>query len=117
MQHFTITPAAPTALPESARPPAAISHILAKFDRDQLETLVEAAIERLDDLAGDPDFEDDTEDTECSEDEIGCGPGNWGSLGAYRDGGHDRFGPGCPLADPGEHGFRRAPTIKAISNG
>lgn len=45
-------------------PPAAITRILAQFDRPQLEGSIEVAIGLLDVADGDPDLEKDDDDTE-----------------------------------------------------
>jgi hypothetical protein len=45
-------------------PPAAVSRVLASFDRAQLAGFVAVAIDLLDLAAGDPDFEDDDADVE-----------------------------------------------------
>lgn len=74
---------------------------LGEVDRPKLETIIEAAIDAIDELDGDPDLEnydadqeDDDPGGQCSEDEISCGPGHWG--GYYQR----ATGPGCPLGDP-----------------
>jgi hypothetical protein len=70
-------------------PPAAVSRVLATFDRDQLASFIEVAIGLLDVADDDPDAEEDDDPGQCSEDEISCG---WPGFG-------DR-GPGCLIGDP-----------------
>jgi hypothetical protein len=71
-------------------PPAAISRVLATFDRHQLEGFIAVAIDLLDFADGDPDAEEDDDAGQCTEDEVSYsnGPGMWGG------------GPGCPISDP-----------------
>jgi hypothetical protein len=135
-------------------PPAAVTRVLATFDRHQLEGFIAVALDLLDLADGEPDDEEDdppeaggderdlswhewhtrgrrkgtsagyemadiggkhgipstmpTEDDEdddpaeeddpsgeCSEDEISCGPGNWGHWN-WRE-----AGPGCQISDEG----------------
>jgi hypothetical protein len=86
MQHQVILPARVQPVP-----PAAISRVLARLDREQLAGFIEVAIELLDVAAGDPDLElnGDEEDGTRAEDDFGCPSAN---------------GPGCPISDPGEDG-------------
>lgn len=83
-----------------APPPAAITRILSRFDREQLEGFVAVAIDLMDLADGDPDIEDgdaaeeDDPSGQCDEDGVNT------SGGLYAHGSrHD--GPGCPISDPG----------------
>jgi len=67
-------------------PPAAISRVLATFDRDQIEAFIEVAIGLLDLADGDIDLEDATD----AEDE-GLSPL---AIAIASE------APGCPIADP-----------------
>lgn len=55
--HAPIT-GAPTRAPFIPAPPAAITRVLSRFDRDQLASFIVVAIDLLDVAAGDPDLED-----------------------------------------------------------
>ena len=53
---------APTRAPVIPVPPAAITRVLSRFDRDQLAGFITVAIDLLDVAAGDPDLEDGGDD-------------------------------------------------------
>ncbi len=82
-----------------AVPPAAISRVLATFDRAQLEGFIAVAIDLLDLADGDPDLEEDDDPGQCTEDEINT------NLQARIGGGS-----GCTISDSDlcavEHGER-----------
>lgn len=63
-------------------------------DRDEIAAAVEALVELLDTIDGDPDLEDDDPSGQCDEDDL-----NTGLHLALGD-----VGAGCPIADPGEYG-------------
>ena len=65
-----------------AAPPAAVSRVLATFDRKQLAGFIAVAIDLLDLADGDPD-----EECELVEDDFFEA--------------HPYLGPGCPISDPG----------------
>lgn len=80
-------------------PTALFSQAIPRLSRDELADLCEALIDRLDMMdAPTEDMEDDDPAGECSEDEISCGPGNWGGIYGWH-----HASPGCPISDPGEH--------------
>lgn len=86
---------APLRAPAIPAPPIAITRILSRFDREQLEGFVAIAIDLMDLADGEPDFEDDDPGEEddpagdlASEDVAG-------GYMAYRP-----TGPGCPISDP-----------------
>jgi len=70
-------------------PPAAVSRVLAAFDRDQLAGFIEVAIGLLDVANGDPDLEEDDDPGQSTEDEVSYGVQGFGARG-----------PGCPISDP-----------------
>jgi hypothetical protein len=70
-------------------PAAAISRVLATFDRDQLAGFIEVAIGLLDVADGDPDLEEDDDPGQSTEDEISYGNPGFGARG-----------PGCAISDP-----------------
>jgi hypothetical protein len=74
------------------QPPAAITRVLAAFNRKTLEGFITVAIDLLDFAAGDPDMEanGDEEDGTRGEDDFG--------FHSARDG-----LAGCPVSDPGEN--------------
>lgn len=72
-----------------------LARFLARLDRPALEVLAQAAIDRLDDMDGDPDLEDDDPAGQCDEDGVNCGDGVFYRHGAPHD------GPGCPIGDTG----------------
>jgi hypothetical protein len=76
-------------------PPAAVTRVLATFDRNQLEGFIAVAIDLLDLADGDPDLEPNGDELD-------------GSLGEDDFHAQFGFGPGCPVADPGgcEHDGR-----------
>lgn len=63
--------------------------------RPALLRLVDRAIERLDEIDGDPDLEEDDPSGQCDEDGI-----NTGMVCAYVHG-RSFEGAGCPISDPG----------------
>ena len=71
-------------------PPAAVTRVLASFDRQQLEGFVAVALDLMDLDDGDPDLEvnGDELDGTNAEDEVGNNHFNYG------------LGPGCPISDP-----------------
>jgi len=78
----------------SALPLGLISQAIPKLRRTDLVALTERLIERLDELDGDPDEEDDDPAGQCDEDGINTlGHASFAAQGAtYR-------GPGCPISD------------------
>ena len=80
----------------SALPFRLIGQAIPMLSRHDLEELTAHLIDCLDEIDGNPDAEEDDHAGECSEDEISCGPGNWGGL-LYRG----EPGPGCEISDPG----------------
>jgi hypothetical protein len=84
--HASITAAAPF----TPAPPAAITRILSRFDRDQLAGFIAVAIDLLDAADGDSDIEpngDELDGSRAEDDFI-----RHIELG----------GPGCPFSDPAE---------------
>lgn len=82
----TVNPA--VALPSGpVMPPAAVSRILAQFQRDQLAGFIEVAIGLLDVADGDSD-------TEANGDELDGNPAEDEFAQMVSD------GPGCPISDP-----------------
>ncbi|GFZ85184.1 MULTISPECIES: hypothetical protein [Sphingobium] len=73
-----------------------LQRFLARLDRPALEAVAQAAIDRLDDIDGDPDFEDDDPAGQSDEDGVNTGNGLFSLHGRGFD------GPGCPIADSGE---------------
>ncbi len=73
-------------------PPAAVSRVLARFDRPALEGFIAVALDLLDLADGDPDLEEtgDEQDGSLSEEEPAARFAEMGN------------GPGCDLADPDE---------------
>lgn len=70
-------------------PPAAVSRVLATFDRDQLAGFIAVAIDLLDLADGDADAEEDDDPGQCTEDEISTNlEAQWCST------------PGCRISDP-----------------
>lgn len=80
----------------SAFPLHLISQAIPKLSRRDLEALTERLIDRLDEIDGDPDLEEDDPAGQCDEDEINTGHGNFVMHGS------SYFGPGCPISDPDE---------------
>ncbi|BCA60054.1 hypothetical protein [Sphingomonas sp. HMP6] len=82
----------------SPPPPAAITRVLSRFDRDALAAFVMVAIDLMDLAEPDADLEPngDELDGDPAEDEF-----------MY----HGGWGPGCPVGDPGgcEHDGREPP--------
>lgn len=71
-----------------------ISQAIPKLRRTDLVALTERLIDRLDELDGDPDEEDDDPAGQCDEDGINTiGHGSYGMRGATYG------GPGCPISD------------------
>lgn len=77
----------------SALPLATALAIIPSLPRPLLSRLVARAIERLDEIDGDPDMEEDTED--CGHDE---GEPDFRKRRRYR---RNEAGPGCSISDPG----------------
>lgn len=73
----------------------ALAKFLARLDRPTLEAVAQAAIDRLDDLDGDPDLEDDDPAGQCDEDGLNCGQG------VVYIHGKPQHGPGCAISDTG----------------
>ena len=61
-------------------------------DREEIAAAVEALVDLLDTIDGDPDLEDDDPAGQCTEDEISCGRLTY----AWHP-----SGPGCEISDPG----------------
>lgn len=80
----------------SALPFATALAVIPSLPRPLLSRLVSRAIERLDEIDGDPDLEDDDPSGQCDEDEINTGLAFISAHGISLD------GPGCPISDPGE---------------
>lgn len=78
-------------------PPAAVSRVLASFDRGQLEGFIAVAIDLLDLADGDPDLED-SGDTEPNGDECDTNNAEDEPFGGISVCG---MGPGCPVSDEG----------------
>ncbi|AKM06127.1 hypothetical protein [Pelagerythrobacter marensis] len=77
----------------SALPLSLLSDAIPRLSRDALEGLVESLIDRLDEIDGDADFEDDDPFGQCDEDGINTGQPVLtlhGNSYAY---------PGCPISD------------------
>lgn len=77
--------------------------VIPSLPRPLLARLVTRAIERLDEIDGDPDVEDDTDD--CGQDE---GEPDFRKHRRYR---RDQYGPGCIISDSdfgGEEAGERA---------
>lgn len=72
-------------------PPAAVSRVLATFDRDQLAGFIAVAIDLLDFAQGDPDIEEDDDPGQCDEDGVNT------NLAALQTG-----SPGCTISDGGD---------------
>lgn len=83
------TMGAPNRAPFIPAPPAAITRVLSRFDRDQLAGFITVAIDLLDLSDGDNDIEanGDELDGTASEDDF------------YPHTNNGWFGPGCPIAD------------------
>ncbi|BDD65143.1 hypothetical protein Sj15T_01640 [Sphingobium sp. TA15] len=73
-----------------------LARFLARLDRTALEAVAQAAIDRLDDIDGDPDFEDDDPAGQSDEDGVNTGSGLFSLHGRGFD------GPGCSISDTGE---------------
>ena len=84
-------------LPNSGEPSALPLSLLAQavpmLSRHELASLTERLIDRLDEIDGDPDHEDDDPSGQCDEDDRNTGSG---VLVMH---GHSYFGPGCPISD------------------
>jgi len=61
----------------------------------EVADLTERLIDRIDEIDGDPDMEEDDPSGQCDEDGITTGIGSFVRRGARDD------GPGCPISDPG----------------
>lgn len=72
-----------------------LQRFLARLDRPALEAVAQAAIDRLDDMDGDPDMEDNDPAGQCDEDGVNTGDRVFYLHGVPHD------GPGCPIADTG----------------
>ncbi len=75
----------------SGLPLALISQAIPKLSRRDLVGLTERLIDRLDEIDGDPDIEEDDPAGQCDEDEINTLLHNRWATGA-----------GCTISDPGE---------------
>lgn len=73
-----------------------LARFLARLDRPALEAVAQAAIDRLDDIDGDADLEDDDPSGQSDEDGVNTG------LGRLWLHGRSYEGPGCPISDVGE---------------
>ncbi len=78
----------------SALPLGLISQAIPKLRRTDLVALTERLIERLDELDGDPDEEDDDPVGQCDEDGV-----NTLANAAVAMQGPTYRGPGCPISD------------------
>ncbi len=78
-------------------PDADLLRKLAQSDRKLLESFINAAIDALDTVDGDPDLEED--DPSGQADEDGVNTATPAEAGLYFRG----YGPGCELSDPGGH--------------
>lgn len=78
-------------------PDADLLRRLALSDRKLLESFINAAIDALDTVDGDPDLEED--DPSGQADEDGINTATPAQTGLYFRG----YGPGCELSDPGGH--------------
>lgn len=76
-----------------ALPLSLIAQAIPKLSRHDLEALTERLIDRLDEVDGDPDREEDDPSGLCDEDGINTDTGLH-----YQ---HCHKGPGCELSDPG----------------
>ncbi len=81
-----------TGLP-SALPLALIAQAIPNLSRHDLEALTERLIDRLDEVDGDADLEEDDPAGQCDEDGINTG------LAAFRCRGMTFGGAGCPFSD------------------
>lgn len=90
MATHTPTTGAPTRAPFIPAPPAAITRVLSRFDRDQLTGFIKVAIDLL-------DLADDDSDLEPSGDEL---DGDHGSEDEFVLHSHHMAGPGCAISDP-----------------
>ena len=104
--HAPIT-GAPSRAPVISAPPAAVTRILSRFDRDQLAGFISVAIDLLDMTDGDPDLEDGTD----VEDDF--------VLSASANGYAEGRGPGCEISDAGgcEHDGREPDDDAEDGNG
>ena len=73
-----------------------LARFLARLDRPALEYIAQAGIDRLDDIDGDADLEDDDPAGQSDEDGVNTGSGLFALHGRSHD------GPGCPISDAGE---------------
>lgn len=80
----------------SSLPLSLIAQAVPKLSRHDLEALTERLIERLDEIDGDPELEEDDPTGQCDEDGVNTAY----SFVPYTVGGH---GPGCPISDPDEY--------------
>lgn len=81
------------AVPPAATPVAVVDALLRMYERDEIERTIEALIDRLDRLDGDPDLEPNGDDADADGDEQDHG-------GAEDDFcPHQQDGPGCPIGD------------------
>ena len=76
-----------------ALPLSLISEALPRLSREALEGLVESLIDRLDEIDGDADLEEDDPSGQCDEDGINTGQTQFVMHGRSYD------GPGCPISD------------------
>ena len=77
----------------SPLPLALLSEALPRLSRNALEGLVESLIDRLDEIDGDADLEEDDPSGQCDED----GPNTGQAVFVMR--GRSYAGPGCPISD------------------
>lgn len=94
----------------AAAPAAAVSRVLATFDRQQLEGFIAIAIDLLDLADGDPDMEDDDragetigvkDDPDVPPEEEEGDPDLEQTMDEDDWYDHPANGPGCPVSDPG----------------
>lgn len=72
-----------------------LSRFLARLDRPALAAVAQAAIDRLDEIDGDPDLEEDDPAGQSDEDGMNTGAGRFFLHGVQHS------DPGCPISDSG----------------
>lgn len=79
-----------------ALPLSLIVQAIPKLSRHELASVTERLIERLDELDGDPDLEEDDPSGQCDED----GMNTLEVQAQYSINGPSYSAPGCPISDP-----------------
>lgn len=79
----------------SALPLSLLAQAIPRLTRHDLEALAERLIDRLDEIDGHPDDEDDDPAGQCDEDEANTSYGTFALCGA------DNLGAGCAISDEG----------------